>query len=632
MAQVRILPEILSNQIAAGEVVERPFSVVKELVENALDAGSTQLHIEVENGGKNLIRISDNGSGMSYDDALLSVERYATSKLYENKDLFSIRTLGFRGEALPSIASVSRFTLITREKTADAATLIYMEGGKVKKVSEAGAPAGTMITVEQLFFNTPARRKFLKSTTTEMAHILDTLACIALGWPKVQFKVSHNGKAVKSWPQAQGFYDRAVDIMGQEFRNSLIPVEFNDDAIEIKGLVSSPDSTRSGSQKLFLYVNGRYVRDRSLIHALLEAYGSRLMKQRYPVAVLFLTLPCDMVDVNVHPTKHEVRFAEHNRVYSAVKACVTQALLQREKTRHSESFTRRPETPFSISEKIQHKGTSQTGLFDETRFVSSPPVSSDPATIEPEVSHKEADFTPYETPVERSAGVSEFLNDTDRFTIAEERVSSPAVPPVLQRETPEYKNLFFSSLRIVGQLQNTYILCDSSEGLIIIDQHAAHERIVFETLKNKTTKFGSQTLLLPETVELGYKEAEALEKELPNLEGLGLDIEPFGQNCFVVKAVPAILSQGSVTRLVLDIAEKLVETGSSRLLENALDDCLIVMACHGAIRAHQILSETQMKQLLVQLDACETPSFCPHGRPTWTRYSMALLEKAFKRV
>jgi len=591
----------------------------------------------VENGGKNLIRISDNGSGMSYDDALLSVERYATSKLYENKDLFSIRTLGFRGEALPSIASVSRFTLITREKTADAATLIYMEGGKVKKVSEAGAPAGTMITVEQLFFNTPARRKFLKSTTTEMAHILDTLACIALGWPKVQFKVTHNGKAVKSWPQAQGFYDRAVDIMGQEFRNSLIPVEFNDDTVEINGLVSSPDSTRSGSQKLFLYVNGRYVRDRSLIHALLEAYGARLMKQRYPVAVLFITLPCDMVDVNVHPTKHEVRFAEHNRVYSAVKACVALALSQREKTRHSESFTRRPETPFSISEKIQHKDTSQTGLFDETRFVSSQtispaPVSPAPAAIESKIHANEEKFTPYDTPVERSSGVSEFLNDTDRFTIAEDRVSSPAVQPVLQREPPECTNRFFSSLRIVGQLQNTYILCDSQEGLIIIDQHAAHERIVFETLKSKTTKFGSQTLLLPETVELGYKEAEALEKELPNLEGLGLDIEPFGQNCFVVKSVPAILSQGSVTRLVLDIAEKLVETGSSKLLENALDDCLIVMACHGAIRAHQILSEPQMKQLLAQLDACETPSFCPHGRPTWTRYSMALLEKAFKRV
>ena len=215
MTKVRILPEILSNQIAAGEVVERPFSVVKELVENALDAGSTQILIEVENGGKNLIRISDNGSGMSRDDALLSIERYATSKLYENKDLFSIRTLGFRGEALPSIASVSRFTLVSRDKNSDAATLIHMEGGKIRKVAEAGAPQGTMITVEQLFFNTPARRKFLKTTATEMAHILDTLACIALGWPQVQFKVSHNGKAVKSWPSATGFYDRAVDILGQ---------------------------------------------------------------------------------------------------------------------------------------------------------------------------------------------------------------------------------------------------------------------------------------------------------------------------------------------------------------------------------------------------------------------------------
>lgn len=630
MAKVRILPEILSNQIAAGEVVERPFSVVKELVENSLDAGSTQIHIEVENGGKNMIRISDNGSGMTYDDALLSIERYATSKLYENKDLFSISTLGFRGEALPNIASVSRFTLLTREKSADAATLIHLEGGKVKKVAEAGAPPGTMITVEQLFFNTPARRKFMKSTTTEMAHILDTLSCIALGWPKVQFKVSHNGKPVKSWPQAQGFYDRAVDIMGQEFRNSLIPVEFGDGVIELRGLVSSPDVTRGGSQKLFLYVNGRYVRDRSLIHALLEAYGSRLMKQRYPVAVLFLTLPPDMVDVNVHPTKHEVRFAEHNRVYSAVKSAVVQAVVKREMERQAPVMPKKPSVPFHVEEKIDHKSTVQRGLFDER--------PAKPAV--PEYRSPEVTFT-YKAPDHREEPKGEPVvfkepgETPDRFTVSETRVESYAAEyeaRVREKEEPEQKNCFFKNLRIVGQLQNTYILCESPEGLIIIDQHAAHERIVFEALRNKTSKYGSQTLLLPETVELGFKEAEALEKITAKLEELGLDIEPFGQNCFVVKAVPAMLSQGSVTRLVMDIAEKLVETGSSKILENALEECLIVMACHGAIRARQILSDVQMKQLLAQLDDCETPSFCPHGRPTWTRYSMDLLEKAFKRT
>jgi DNA mismatch repair protein MutL len=629
MAKVRILPEILSNQIAAGEVVERPFSVVKELVENALDAGSTQIHIEVENGGKNLIRISDNGSGMSRDDALLSVERYATSKLYENKDLFAIRTLGFRGEALPSIASVSRFTLITREKTADAATLIHMEGGKVRKVAEAGAPQGTMITVEQLFFNTPARRKFLKTTATEMAHILDTLSCIALGWPHVQFKVSHNGKAVKSWPRAGGFYDRAVDIMGQEFRNSLIPVEYDDETLEVKGLVSSPDVTRGGSQKLFLYVNGRYVRDRSLIHALLEAYGSRLMKQRYPVAVLFLTLPPDLVDVNVHPTKHEVRFAEHGKVYASVKSAVEKALFQRERARQTVSLARRPETPFSIVEKIRHKDSVQTALFSETASLPAPAEvrdSSAPFTSGSLVAEK-----PHSFQQETVTPVPEIVKPSDRFSHGDENPVSSCEKRAEDREKPENGRAFFSRLRIVGQLQNTYILCDSSEGLIIIDQHAAHERIVFEGLKNRKTA-SAQTLLLPETVELGFKESEALERALPGLEELGLDIEPFGQNCFVVKSVPPLLSQGSVIRLVTDIAEKLVETGSSKLLESALDECLIVMACHGAIRANQILSDIQMRQLLAQLDACETPSFCPHGRPTWTRYSMALLEKAFKRT
>ena len=625
MANVRILPEILSNQIAAGEVVERPYSVVKELVENALDAGSTQILIEVENGGKNLIRVSDNGSGMSRDDALLSIERYATSKLYENKDLFAIRTLGFRGEALPSIASVSRFTLVSRNRDSDAATLIHMEGGKIRKVAEAGAPQGTMISVEQLFFNTPARRKFLKTTATEMAHILDTLACIALGWPQVQFKVSHNGKAVKSWPKASGFYDRAVDILGQEFRNSLIPVDDENETLNVKGLVSSPDVTRGGSQKLFLYVNGRYVRDRSLVHALLDAYGTRLMKQRYPVAVLFLTLPFDQVDVNVHPTKHEVRFAEHGNVYSRVKTAVEKALIQREKNRRAESFVRKPERPFSVADRIDHKDGVQTAFFDE------------PETAPPAPSIIRDNTRPFNSPEQtvipepRPAPLLDPGDEADRFRLPD-RQPLPVVREPSEIETESGpRPSFFSRLRVVGQLQATYILCDSTDGLIVIDQHAAHERIVFESMKPGKGASASQAILLPETVELGFKEAEALEKALGGLLALGLDIEPFGQNCFVVKAVPALLSQGSVVRLVTDIAEKLVETGSSTLLEQALDECLIVMACHGAIRANQVLSEAQIRRLLVQLDGCDTPSFCPHGRPTWTRYSMASLEKAFKR-
>ena len=620
MSKVRILPEILSNQIAAGEVVERPFSVVKELVENALDAQSTLVTIEVENGGKNLIRISDNGTGMSRDDALLSVERYATSKIYEDKDLFSIKTLGFRGEALPSIASVSRFTVITREKTADAATLIHIEGGTVKKVTETGAPPGTMITVEQLFFNTPARRKFLKSTATEMAHILDTLSSIALGWPQVQFRLNNNGKLMKSWPPAGGYYDRAVDIMGQEFHNSLIPVDFRDDAVELSGLVSSPDITRSSGQKLFVYVNGRYIKDRSLVHALLEAYGSRLMKNRYPVAVLFLNVPCDRVDVNVHPTKHEVRFADHSRIYSAVKASVSAALLRSEKNKAGIRPSRMPEIPSAIKERLHQPEIKPRDLFEaDSEGPSDIARICEPAPRFSRVEDRDEKKSP-PPPV--------FQTSSDRFASFQEKTAEPSPA---EQQTAGIQNSFFSRLRIVGQLHNTYILCDSGEGLIVIDQHAAHERIVFEQLKSRTTKVRSQALLLPETVELGYREAAALEKVIPGLMELGLEIEPFGSNCFVVKSVPAILSSGMISRLVTDMAEKLVTTGSSQLLENALDDCLILMSCHGAIRAHQILSEAQMKQLLAQLDACETPSFCPHGRPTWTKYSLAIIEKAFKR-
>ena len=323
MSKIRILPEILSNKIAAGEVVERPSSVVKELVENAIDANSTKIIIEVEQGGRSLIRISDNGTGMNHDDALLALDRYATSKISEERDLFSINTLGFRGEALPSIASVSRFIIVTRDETALSGTQIFVEGGKIKKVSEIGAPVGTMITAKNLFYNTPARRKFLKAINTEMGHIADITASIALAWPGIHFTLIHNGRVVKRWALVSDPFDRVVDALGKALRKDLYKISFTDDDISLSGWVSSPSVTRSTSKGLYIYVNGRYIRDRAIRHALLEGYRGQLMKGRFPVAVLFINIPFDQLDVNVHPTKHEVRFAQQKKVYETIKKSVS---------------------------------------------------------------------------------------------------------------------------------------------------------------------------------------------------------------------------------------------------------------------------------------------------------------------
>ena len=326
MSKIKILPEILSNKIAAGEVVERPASVVKELVENSLDAGSTRIRIEIEKGGRALIRVSDNGFGMSHDDALLALERYATSKIYKDQDLFSIRTLGFRGEALPSIASVSRFVLTTRESASDGGTEIKVEGGKIKAVSEIGAPAGTMVSVKQLFYNTPARRKFLKSIGTEMSHIADIVSSTAMGRPDIQFKLIHNAKTIKNWSPTTSPFDRVIDVVGKDLETALHPIEFVSNGISISGWISSPQITRKTSRGMFVYVNDRFVRDRIVQHALFQGYSQRLVKGQFPIAIIFIRVPFDQVDINVHPTKNEVRFGQQQQIHDAVKEAVAQTL------------------------------------------------------------------------------------------------------------------------------------------------------------------------------------------------------------------------------------------------------------------------------------------------------------------
>jgi len=591
MTKIKILPEILSNKIAAGEVVERPASVVKELVENALDAGGSRISIEIEKGGRSLIRVSDNGKGMSRDDALLAPERYATSKISKDEDLFAISTLGFRGEALPSIAAVSRFALVTKDATSAAGTEIIIEGGTIKRVSDVGAPLGTMVSVGQLFFNTPARRKFLKTVNTEMGHIADNVAGFALGRPEVQFRLIHNRKELKSWPAAANQVDRVVDVLGRDMKNELYKVEFDDDAVAVAGWASSPRITRSTSRGIYIYVNGRFVRDRIIRHALVEGYSGRLMKGKFPVAVLFIKVPYDQVDVNVHPTKHEVRFAQQKRVHDAVAGAVA--------------------------------GTLRFG--DRSEWITKKSPDRQPTLEQPRIEEQVSVYSRAEAGALRPKSAA--LEDRGLLRLREEEDGAA-------EQAPLWKEKRFSDLRVIGQIHNTYILCESTAGLILIDQHAAHERILFEQLKSRSeaSKAASQKLILPETIELGYREAQILSQLIPDLNQMGLEIEPFGGNTFVVKAVPAQLANRELKPLVIEVVEKMAEIGFAPGLEKALDECLILMACHGAIRANQKLSDRQTKGLLDQLDQCDNPSYCPHGRPIWIRWSLKSLEKSFKRI
>jgi DNA mismatch repair protein MutL len=600
MSKIKILPEILSNKIAAGEVVERPASVVKELVENALDADGTRIIIEVENGGRSLIRVSDNGMGMNRDDALLAPERYATSKIYKDEDLFAINTLGFRGEALPSIAAVSKFCLVTRDQTSQAGTEVVVEGGTIKKVSQVGAPLGTMVTVRQLFFNMPARRKFLKTVNTEMGHIADTVSSMALGRPDIQFRLIHNGKVIKNWSATADEAGRVLDVIGKDIKNNLYKIEFTSDFLTVQGWISSPRITRSTSRGIYLYVNQRVVRNRVIQHALFQGYGSRLMKGQFPVAVIFIHVPCDQLDVNVHPTKHEVNFTQQKKIHDAVAGVVEERLRLADQPEWATPGVQ--ESQSSTKQSGISEPTSDFGIFEkqtQARY----PVSS----IQRPVSS-----------IQQPA--SQWKQDL-RFTTT-------------SSQTKLWAKRRFGDLKVIGQIHDTYILCESTEGLVLIDQHAAHERILFEQLKNRSqaSKKSAQKLLIPETIDLGYREAKILEGLIPDLIELGLEIEPFGGNTFVVKSVPALLENKEVKPLVKEIVEKIAQVGFTPGLEKVMDQCLILMACHGAIRANQKLSDEQIKGLLDQLDHCDQPSNCPHGRPTWISWSIKDLEKSFKRI
>ena len=603
--RIAILPEIITNKIAAGEVVERPASVIKELIENALDAGATDIVVEISAGGRRLIKITDNGHGMSREDALLSLERHATSKIRSDSDLDGISTLGFRGEALPSIASVSRFRLATREPGTQEGTEIIVEGGRVKDVKACGMAPGTVISVEHLFFNTPARQKFLRSAETEAGHVGDTLTRMAISRPDVAFSCSNDGRELLR-VQRGDLLRRLSQALGKNSAANLHEVSFSDDGIAISGFISAPSACRSTTSAMFTYINGRFVRDRVIQHAILQAYRGVIDRGRYPVVALFLQLPPGEVDVNVHPTKHEVRFRRQSVVHDTLQSTLAELLRSSPWLTHPQSKPPSETTP-TISQAYKERiaAAAQVSLG-----ISRPP----------------------ETPRRYSAGDPE---PAPALPVNKETPTVREPAASFQPETtPPAHEGYFSSLRIIGQFHAEYILCQSGNELIIIDQHAASERVAYQRLRRQFENTGveSQRLLFPETLELSFAEAAAAKRFGGDLGSIGLELESFGGNTVIITALPRLNAAQDGVRLVRDILAELAQLGSSSAFLDARDNLLSRIACHSVVRGVQQLENRQIRELLLSMDETDFVASCPHGRPVSHVITLAELEKTFKRT
>lgn len=607
-SRIKILPENLTNKIAAGEVVERPASVLKELVENALDAGATEIVAEFEAGGRRLLKVGDNGCGMSREDALLALERHATSKIISDDDLLSISTLGFRGEAMPSIASVSRFLLATRERGSIEGTEIYAEGGRIREVKACGMAEGTVIEVRNLFFNTPARLKFLKSNETEAGHVTEQLTRLALSRPDVRFSCLNEGRVVFRTLNGD-LGERVASLLGRSLAADLSPVHKEDGELLLSGLAGRPECSRSNASYLYTYVNGRFVRDRVLQHAVLQAYRRFLERGRYPVAVLFLSLPPGEVDVNVHPTKHEVRFREQSRVHDFMVSALEDMLQS---------------TPWIRSAATQQLSTRQA----PTRQVSTPQAPSmkcaPPAAERMTAEVREA------VPAYRTDAPAPQLRELP----FREEGKAPAAIVTGEGPVQEGRGGFFSSLTVIGQYLNAYLICQDGEDLLLIDQHAAHERVAFERLRGEYAAgmVESQGLLFPEVVEFSHPEASAVRGNLSELAKLGFDLEEFGGSAMVLKSVPRMLAQGDYLKALRDTIEEFATLGRSRTLTDILEGILIRISCHSVVRGSRPLAGAEISSLLHALDAVAYATNCPHGRPVFKRIGRGDVEKMFKRV
>ena len=685
MSKIRVLPDYLSNQIAAGEVVERPASVAKELVENAIDAGATSITLDVESGGRRLLKVSDNGEGMVRDDAVLAFERHATSKISKSEDLAAIATLGFRGEALASIASVARVELTTKTEAASAATRVVIEGGKMRDVKDAAHPRGTTLTVRDLFFNVPARRKFLRSEATESFHLTNLVTHYALAHPEIALTLTNNGREVLRAAPANDLRERAYQIFGAEFLDNLLEVNGGNRQIaHVVGFVSAPRDRRTSRDAQYLFVNGRFVRDRLISRALSEGYRSVLPHGVYPAALLFIEIPLEEVDVNVHPAKTEVRFRRAAAVADAVREAVRSALASAGFVRaepsaeEPTSFTPGdPDRSVNRMSAVASQSPANAAVVDpgQTGRVSSFDTDINQPASQPRIEFADSSFqdedwlsqplnevdqskpdtvrdldaimrqelaaqtvTP-DAPIAIEVGGDDSLDCGGLTPLSQVTLLQPAkaLPPLNSADKFAREVAVESlsrNIRPLGQLDESFIIATDDEGLLLIDQHVAHERILFDkyrALESARTS-ESQQLLIPETFDLTPAQAAVFDTVASELESYGFELMRLSGRTVAIKAAPADLPAGEARNMLAEILETVDAEKKGSARETLRDDIAASLACHAAIKVNMPLTPEKMRWLIDRLLKTSSPTTCPHGRPVILRLATRDILKGFHRT
>ncbi len=661
MGKIHVLSDNVANKIAAGEVVERPASVVKELLENSLDAGATRIRIQVEAGGKKLIQVTDNGCGMLRDDALLAFERHATSKIKDAEDLLHVATLGFRGEALPSIASVSRLRLETHTLGEASGTVIEINGGKIFKVEEAGLPEGTSIEVRDLFFNTPARKKFLKAESTELSHIASLVTHYALAHPEKHFELHSATNAMLIAAPVSGYSERVYQVFGKEVLDQLIPVaamqpleriglpqpppwrrqeEEETDGEErpgkepgdlrAHGFISKPEIQKLNRNSIYVFVNGRLIRDRLIQHALTEAYRNILPPTVFPVVLLFLELPSAEVDVNVHPSKTEVRFRQPTVVHDFVRDSVRAALMKaRPVPQFMAEIHAHPSASPSLTPGAGGKATPvDIAAWRALYIPAAPPgFALEPPALPPETGRLH--FGNQSIAVEANAALAVARLPEQVFPADGCAPSLPEMPESASDAAPS-----LASLKPLGQIRESFILAVNPEGLWIIDQHVAHERVLFEQIlaQRAAQKMEGQRLLMPLVLQLTPAQQAVFSEISEELARNGFEAEPFGAGSIVVKTAPAGIESPQVERMLQELLDQFSREEQALNLEKVRARVAASIACHAAIKVNMPLEQNKMEWLLAELAKTQCPMTCPHGRPVVLRYSLKDIQKAFKRI
>ena len=605
-AKIVVLPESLTSKIAAGEVVERPASILKELLENALDAGATDISIELEKGGCGSIKVVDNGEGIKHAEVPLAFERFATSKIYDFDDIYKVRSYGFRGEALPSIAAISRVEMVTRKRSSLSGTRVIIEAGKIKTMGHAGCPVGTSVLVSHIFDPVPVRKKFLKTEMTEQAYCMDVISRMALSHHEVRIKVAARGREILNIPATRDIPERISLVLGTDFTDGTIPVKGNKGSITLTGFASKPEYSRSSTKQIFFYVNKRFVRDYLLNHAVMTAYRHVIEAKRYPAAILFVDLPTEDVDVNVHPAKMEVRFRNPRSIYDIVTETLVAALSNIGPVVSEGKGRLMPE---GYSQRVQEALKRYTISMGSGKLFFHRGVGS----------------------VRETGSANGKIQDNGKDILQFQRLQEGSDA---EREITK-KSLDFTDLEYIGQIAGTYLVFSSTTGLTLMDQHAAHERILFEKLKKGSSASGEkmigQTLLIPEVVSLSPGEFAALLESIKIIKDAGIEVELFGEKTVIMKSLPAMLSHVEPKALLCELLEEYSKTERSLGLEERKEKICALLACKGAVKANQKLSESEVEMLCRNLDATPFSSTCPHGRPVVISFNTGDLERMFKR-